>query len=233
LRDEDLITLLNHIDTINNTPLIRLVVLTSNTHGQHTPVFCSGYCVDDFDSAHHDPKLFEKVPNAFETLRPISVCALNGSVYGGATDLMLACDLRIGLAGSQFRMPANALGLHFYPNGLRRYVSGLGINLAKQLFLTARTLPIEALQTAHVFSQIVSSADFDMHLNALCAHVLALAPLSTQLSKQSLNELVHFGLDTATLARIQSREARCVSSQDFAEGRAAFADKRSPQFKGC
>jgi enoyl-CoA hydratase/carnithine racemase len=45
------------------------------------------------------------------------VCALNGSVYGGATDLMLACDLSVGLPGVEFRMPATALGLHYYPGG--------------------------------------------------------------------------------------------------------------------
>ncbi len=53
--------------------------------------------------------------DALAALRPITVCALNGSVYGGATDLVLACDLGIGLTGIEFRMPATALGLHYSP----------------------------------------------------------------------------------------------------------------------
>jgi enoyl-CoA hydratase/carnithine racemase len=53
------------------------------------------------------------VPETLARARPVTICALNGSVYGGATDVVLACDLRIGLQGLEWRMPATALGLHY------------------------------------------------------------------------------------------------------------------------
>ena len=62
-----------------------------------------------------------------------TVCAMNGSVYGGATDLALCCDLRIGVRGSRMLMPASRFGLHYYPGGLRRYVGTLGLAAAKKL----------------------------------------------------------------------------------------------------
>ena len=114
----DLRCLLNQFEQINADPGIRVVTLTANTQGQPRPVFCAGYHLGSFNEQDNDPQLFERVANALAALRPITVCALNGSVYGGATDLMLACDLSVALTGTEFRMPATALGLHYYPGGL-------------------------------------------------------------------------------------------------------------------
>ena len=86
--------------------------------------------------------LFEDVAQALERLRPITICALAGSVYGGATDLALACDFRLGVQGMEMHMPAGALGMHYYPSGMQRYVSRMGLAAAKKAFLTA--LPFSA-----------------------------------------------------------------------------------------
>jgi enoyl-CoA hydratase/carnithine racemase len=112
LEDEDLRTLLRHFDRIDAQPQVRVLKLTANTQGQPKPVFCAGYHIGSFSAQDGDPRLFERVADALAALRPITVCALNGSVYGGATDLVLACDLGVGLAGIEFRMPATAIGLH-------------------------------------------------------------------------------------------------------------------------
>ena len=71
-----------------------------------------------------------------EMARPVTVAALHGGVYGGATDLALACDFRVGAHGIDMFMPAARLGLHYYRSGLERYVSRLGLDNAKRLFLT-------------------------------------------------------------------------------------------------
>jgi enoyl-CoA hydratase/carnithine racemase len=142
LHDEDLRVLLRYFAQLDADVSVRVLVLRAATEGQAKPVFSAGYFVGGFEAEGHDPSLFEQVPQALARMRPITVCALQGSVYGGATDLMLACDLRLGLLGAEFRMPATALGLHYYPSGLRRYVSRLGLGLAQQAFLTARALPI-------------------------------------------------------------------------------------------
>src|SRR3546814_18389703 len=88
---------------------------------------------------------FERVLDTLEQLPLPVVCALNGSVYGGATDLALCCDIRIGVRGSRLFMPAAKFGLHYYPGGLRRYVANLGLTSAKKLFLSARTIYAEEI----------------------------------------------------------------------------------------
>ena len=120
LENNDLKTLLAHFAAVNQDAHVRVVVLTANTAGQPKPVFCAGYDIGGFSESAPDKLPFENVPDALASLRPVTVCALNGSVYGGATDLVLACDLRLGLKGIEWRMPATALGLHYYASGLQR-----------------------------------------------------------------------------------------------------------------
>jgi enoyl-CoA hydratase/carnithine racemase len=229
LGDDDLRALLAHFDAINANLAVQAVMLTANTSGQPKPVFCAGYHVSGFESDEHDPNFFEQIPDALERLRPISICAMNGSVYGGATDLMLACDLRLGLFGAELRMPAAALGLHYYPSGLRRYVSRLGLNLAKRAFLTGKAIPLEALQSANLFEALLSADDFDAGVQACVQGVLSMAPLAMQSTKASLNELAagHYHEEA-----LRAREVLTANSRDFAEGRQAFAERRPARFEG-
>lgn len=229
LEEEDLRTLLRFFAQIDADPQVRVLKLTANTQGQPRPVFCAGYDIGSFSASGSDPQMFERVADALAALRPITVCALNGSVYGGATDLVLACDLCVGLDGVEFRMPATALGLHYYPGGLRRYVARLGISGAKRAFLTARPLTAEMLLHMGCLETLAAAQDFDAAVARLVEEVASLAPLAVQATKQSLNEIASGRADTEVL---RAREALTARSRDFAEGRAAFEEKRKPRFIG-
>ena len=229
LENADLSVLLQHFEDINQDMSVRVMVLTANTQGHPKPVFCAGYDIGGFSDADHGSTAFEKVPEALNRLRPITLCALNGSIYGGATDLVLACDLRLALEGVEWRMPAAALGLHYYPSGLQRYVSHFGIAAAKRAFLTARVFSSSDLQTLGLFESFSSATDFSTQLQTLVNDVLALAPLAAQAMKRSLNEIAAGHYDEATL---REREVQSSQTEDFAEGVKAFAERRKPVFKG-
>lgn len=229
LRDADLRWLLDALAALDADPAVRLVVLGANTQGQRRPVFSAGYDVSGFDSPSHDPRLFERVPDALEAMRPLTLCALAGSVYGGATDLALACDLRLAVAGGEFRMPACALGLHYYPSGLRRFVSRLGVQGAKRAFLTAQPIPYETLLSWAVVEQVLPADGFDAAVGAYARQLAALAPLAVQLTKRSIDEIARGTFDDA---RLRERESATLRGADFREGRAAFAQKREPRFTG-
>jgi enoyl-CoA hydratase/carnithine racemase len=229
LHDADLHALLRLFATLDADESVRVVVLRADTTGHRRPVFSAGYHVGHFEDEQPGPLLFEQVPDALARLRPITVCALNGSVYGGATDIVLACDLRIALAGCEWRMPAAALGLHYYPSGLRRYVQALGPAWTKRLFLTARATPLEQLAATGLFDSVLAPEQFDAGVRTLVDEVLQLGPLAAQLTKQSIGEIA---AGEAVPARLREREARTAASADFAEARAAFAAKRKPVFTG-
>ena len=88
LENADLGLLLQYFDQINQDMSVKVAVLTANTQGHPKPVFCAGYDIGGFSDADHGSTAFERVPEALNQLRPITVCALNGSIYGGATDLL-------------------------------------------------------------------------------------------------------------------------------------------------
>jgi len=229
LENSDLSVLLQHFEHINRDEGVRVVVLTANTTDQPKPVFCAGYDIGGFSDAAHGSSAFEKVPEALAQLRPITICALNGSVYGGATDLVLACDLRLALEGIEWRMPAAALGLHYYPSGLQRYVSHFGVAAAKRAFLTAQVFSSAQLQTLGLFESFSSAADFPIQLASLVNDVMALAPLAAQATKRSLNEIAAGHYNEAVL---REREIQSSRTKDFAEGLKAFAERRKPVFNG-
>jgi enoyl-CoA hydratase/carnithine racemase len=80
-----------------------------------------------------------------------------------------------------------------------------------------------------VFEALASQADWAATLQALVSDILALAPLAVQETKKSINEIAAGQMDTE---RLRAREHMTSDSVDFAEGRAAFAERRKPVFVG-
>jgi len=229
LHVEDLLALQRHFDTLAADPAVKLLVITGSGRS-----FCSGFHIGDFDGAPADapsagPHLFEQTVDALEALAVPTICRLNGSVYGGATDLALACDFRIGSSGMELRMPAARLGLHYYPSGLRRYVSRLGLATAKRLFLLAEAVPAAELLALGYLDRVAAPDRLDAEVQAVADALAAGAPLALRGMKTSLNEIARGEFH---LSSLREREARCAASDDLREGKAAFAEKRSPRFSG-
>ena len=229
LTDDDLHTLLAHFDALNRNTAVQVVVVRADTTGQKQAVFSAGYNVGGFDNDPMAPLFFEKIPEALEHLRPVTICALNGSVYGGATDLVLACDFTVAQRGMSWRMPACALGLHYYPSGLRRYVSRFGLQASKRAFLLGQSIPFQDLEKLELFEALVEADAFDATLQKLVNTLSSMAPLALAATKKSLNEIAA-GLYSEPALKERSRHS--VYSQDFVEGRAAFAERRAPKFTG-
>lgn len=225
LHREDLLALLAHFDALAREPA-RVLVLTGEGRA-----FCAGYHLGELGGpdAAEGPALFERTVDALEALPLPTVARLNGSVYGGATDLALACDFRVGVAGMELRLPAARLGLHYYPNGLRRAVSRLGLAAAKRLFLLADTLSAEDLLGVGYLDECVAPEALDAAVARRVAALAAHAPLAVRGMKRSLDEIARGEADPAVLA---ARVAACAASEDLREGVAAFAERRLPRFIG-
>jgi len=230
LHREDLLALQSHFARLADDATLRVLVLTGRGR-----MFCAGFNIDELGSPQPagggtaDPHLFERTVDALEALPVPTLARLNGGVFGGATDLALACDFRVGVAGMELRMPAARLGLHYYPSGLSRYVSRLGLSAAKRLFLLAETVPADELLALGYLDALVDADALDAEVERFAASLLAGAPLALQGMKQSLNEVARGDVD---LERLRAREARCATSADLREGLAAFAARRSPHFAG-
>jgi enoyl-CoA hydratase/carnithine racemase len=230
----DLAALSRIFAEINASDAIRVVVLTGTGKA-----FSSGYHLGDLaerTSKGDAPKpaeppgpTFEQVADQLEDLRVPTICRLNGGVYGGSTDLALACDFRIGHTGIEMFMPAGRLGVHYYKSGVKRYVTRLGVNNAKMLFLTARKVGAQEMREIGYLTELCAPDELDARVAALAETLAANAPLSVSGIKLSINEFARQGFDDEAFLE---RYLRCQQSEDLKEGLAAFKEKRKPAFRG-
>ncbi len=218
----EIIRLLDQIDQNSN---IRVLVFTASGKS-----FSSGFHIGEIGGGEGEGAPgFEALTDRVEQARVPTIAALQGGVYGGSTDLSLACDFRVGVIGMGMFMPAAQLGLHYYPNGMRRYITRLGLDAAKRLFLTAERLEAEELLRIGFLTELVAAEDLTHRVNTLAATLAANAPLAVQGMKSALNAIARGNPDYAAIA---DTAARVRGSADLKEGQRAWQEKRLPNFRG-
>jgi enoyl-CoA hydratase/carnithine racemase len=218
------------IDKAEADPGVRVTVLT----GAGEKTFCSGYDLGSIPSGKgarpvESEDSFEKVMDRLEAMRMPTLCALNGSVYGGATDMALACDFRLGVTGMRFFMPAARFGLHYYPSGLRRYTQKVSPSFAKRAFLLSEDFTDEALLRVGYLDWLVDRSEFAARVDQTAAKLAGLAPLSMSNMKRAIEQFAQAEPD---IPSIREGIRECQSSDDLREGLAALRERRAPAFKG-
>lgn len=202
----------------------RALVIT----GAGDRTFSSGYTlqaiVDELDAR------FERMLDALETLPFPTVAALNGSVYGGATDLALCCDFRIGSPGLKMFMPAARFGLHYYPGGMRRYLTRLGLPAASKLLLTAMTIESDEMLRIGFLTDVVPRDALCARVDAYLDQVSRTAPRVVAGMKRHLHALAQAGLDSeagrATMASMADAYRDSLASEDLRARLARLLDEK-------
>jgi enoyl-CoA hydratase/carnithine racemase len=227
---EDIAALMQILDALERNDRIRVVVLTGTGRA-----FSGGYDLGDIAARQRQPApqtartSFEDLANRIEDFLLPTICRLNGGVYGGSTDLALACDFRIGVDTCEMLMPAARLGLHYYPSGIRRYVSRLGIAAAKKLFLTAQKIDAAEMLRIGFLDAIVPADELDASVDALAAVLAGNAPNAIHGMKRAINEIARDALDQDAA---RNRHQESTRGREIKEGLAAFKEKRKPDFGG-
>jgi enoyl-CoA hydratase/carnithine racemase len=180
---DDPAVVLRHLEKIAADPSVRLLVLT----GEGEKSFCSGYTLAQI-GARLD-RCFEDMLDAVESLEVPTLCALNGSAYGGGTDLALACDFRIGIRGCRLFMPAARFGLHYYPGGMRRFVTRLGCSAAKKILLTGMTMESEELLRTGFLTELVERSELQPRLAEYRDHIARCDAQAVRSMKRHINAI--------------------------------------------
>lgn len=233
LQAEDLDILLGLFEQVEADADVRVVVLTGTGRA-----FSAGYDLGSIaerskgaEGASADEpgagSAFEVVVNRLEDLAVPTICRLNGGVYGGSTDLALACDFRIGIDTSEMFMPAARLGLHYYPSGIKRYVSRLGADNARRLFLTAEKISAPEMLRIGYLTAMVPAEALDEEVDRLASLLAGNAPVAMRGMKRAINEFARGALDEQAAA---DRHRASMRGAEIKEGVKAFAEKRPPRF---
>jgi len=215
----------DYVAQVQSDSSVRVLVLT----GAGEKTFCAGASLSELGEGALQDASFQAMATTIARLEIPTICALNGSVFGGGVELALACDFRIGVEGSRMRVPAAALGLCYPLEGMQRFVDVLGVQLSKRLLVAAEEFGAPEMLAIGFLDQLVTCVELQRVAMARAEHMASLAPLSVRSMKKLLQSSTGMALD-AGLA--QELSQLCLESDDLQEGLAAKAEKRAPQFRG-
>lgn len=225
LATEDIALFRQRLDAVTAHPDVRVLVLTGS--GAHT--FCAGASLKQFRSGDMSGELFTTLTEQLAALRIPSVCALNGSVFGGGAEIALCCDYRIGIRGSRMLVPAARIGICYPLSGLKRYVDKLGLSAAKRVLVASEELSDEDMLRIGFLHRVVDAAELEACTRDFAEHIAGLAPMAVQAMKRLLGDISRGAVDEDEARRLSEA---CTGSADFREGLAAQRERRKPDFSG-
>jgi len=168
---------------------------------------------------------------AWGELRKPTICAMNGSAYGGGLELALACDFRVLVEGAEVGLTEVKLGIMPGAGGTQRLPRLIGEARAKELILLGRRVGAARALEIGLVHQVVSRAGFVAAVDALVAELATCAPLSVKSAKSAIER--GYGKPISEGLEI---ERACYDatlfSEDRNEGLAAFAEGRPPNYRG-
>ena len=213
---------------------VRVVVV----RGVGEKSFVSGADVSKFDderAAQNAVQRYDAVTEgAYSSLRASSkptIAMIQGYCIGGGANLAVCCDLRICSDTAKFAIPAARLGLGYGYTRVRRLLDVVSPAFAKEIFFTARQFSAEDARIMGLVNRVLPQGELEAYVTDYARQIAANAPLTVSSIKRIVGEALKDPMDR-DLALCERLVRECFESEDYAEGRLAFAEKRKPSFKG-
>ncbi|WP_420392682.1 enoyl-CoA hydratase-related protein [Acuticoccus sp.] len=219
--------------SVSADPDVRVVVFRGAGEVFSAGADITGFADERADSAGarvYDDQL-ELACRAVEAIRQPTVARLEGPVVGAGSALALSCDLRIAADDAFFMVPAARLGLGYDPRGVARLVRVFGESVARWILFTAGRLPVQRAFAMGVVHEVLTDEELDEGLARLVERLADNAPLSLAAAKVAVRAVAQ-GTEPMLMEEAWRLVDAADASDDYAEGRAAFAQKRPPHFEG-
>jgi enoyl-CoA hydratase/carnithine racemase len=213
---------------------VRLVVFS----GAGEKAFVSGADISQFEDQraakaavkHYEALAEEALMAIYHSHKPTLAC-IRGWCIGGGVNVAISCDIRIAASDAVFAIPAARLGLGYRYSALKNLVDLIGVGAAKDLFYTARRIDAAEALRLGLVSRVAAVDQLLVLLAEYTGSIGENAPLTLFAAKQIVGEILKPSPELDA-ARCRELILACFESEDYAEGRRAFMEKRKPVFKG-
>ncbi|MFZ0927927.1 MAG: methylmalonyl-CoA decarboxylase [Syntrophobacteraceae bacterium] len=161
------------------------------------------------------------------------IAMVHGSVWGGACDLVMTCDIVIGDETSSFAITPTKLALPYNASGILHFINRLSLNIAKEMFFSAEPVNAERAERVGILNHLVRSERLLEFTTNLAKRMASRSALAVAVIKEQFNLLAGaHPIAPDVFERIQSLRSQVYDSHDYREGIRSFLEKRPPVFKG-
>lgn len=226
----DICSCLEHMKSL----AVRVVILRAL---KGTKVFSAGHDVHELPTNGRDPLTYsDPLRHLVRVIEahPVPIIAMvEGSVWGGACEIVMSCDLITAASESTFAFTPARLGVPYNLSGMLNLMKVADIHLVKEMLFTAQPVCAERLQTCGVVNHVVPGEQLEEFTLGLARQITETSPLVNRILKEELRVLAGaHPLNPESYERIQSLRREVYDSSDYQEGIKAFLDKRKPVFQG-
>ncbi|MFO1286912.1 MAG: enoyl-CoA hydratase [Rubrivivax sp.] len=213
---------------------VRLVVFS----GAGDKAFVSGADISQFEDHARGAQavtryeaIAEGALTAIERCARPTLACIRGWCIGGGVNVAIACDIRIAASDATFAIPAARLGLGYRASAMKNLVDLIGPGAAKDLFFTARRIGADEARSFGLVSRVCAPDQLEALLAEYTGALADNAPLTIRAAK-AITAAILGPSSAADTEEAKALIRACFESDDYAEGRRAFMEKRRPVFKG-
>lgn len=214
-------------------PKVRVVVL----RGAGERAFVAGADISQFNDERTPEKAgaYNEANGAAygaisELTKPV-IAMIHGFCIGGGLAIALCADIRYVADDARLALPPAKLGIGYAADGIGGLVDLVGPAVAKEIVYTADLADADQALAWGLVNRVVAKASLESFVREQCATMASRAPLSQAAAKLAIDDYLRAEPDKKGDA-VQAAITRCMDSDDYKEGVAAFLAKRPPNFEG-
>ncbi len=200
-------------------------------------VFSAGHNVRELPMGITDPLTYNdplrRVIRAIQKHPCPVIAMIEGSVWGGACEMVMSCDILISSDKSTFAITPAKLGVPYDIVGVLNFMKSVNLPLIKEILFTAQPISAQRAVSIGMINHAVPDEELEKFTNDMVGIIVKNAPLAISVIKEELRVLSNATqLTPNAFEKIQAGRRHVYNSSDYKEGLQAFFEKRRPVFKG-